>query len=123
MTANSQSQLLYIPAGGPTGVGSLHVRPGLAPDLLREACADGTTLPASIRVRGPRKVDITRRIRLCGKGRPVPRAMATFPLLDPGSYTVTLRTRTFSARARAKVGPRDRTSITLRPRIPNATRP
>ena len=123
MTANSQSQLLYIPAGGPTGVGSLHVRPGLAANLLREACADGATLPASIRVRGPRKVDITRRIRLCGKGRPVPRAMAKFPLLDPGSYTVTLRTRTFSARARAKVSPRDRTSITLRPRIPNATRP
>ncbi len=123
MTANSQSQLLYIPAGGPTGVGSLRVRPGLAPDRLRAACADGTARRASIRVRGPHGVDITRRIRLCGRGRPVPRPLVTFPLLDPGAYTVTLRTRTFSARARAKVSPRQRTSITLRPRISKGTRP
>ncbi|MFM9139336.1 MAG: hypothetical protein ACKOTH_02090 [Solirubrobacterales bacterium] len=114
MTTEINGKLLYIPSGGPTTSGALRVRARAAPAVMRRLCAKRTTVRASVRVRGPHGIALKRATNLCARGRPVRNPMATFRLLDPGRYRISLRAKGLTAQVRATVDGRHRALTVIR---------
>ena len=86
--------LLYLPAEGPTGVGTVSVRirpPASGIQRLRAACTDDRRTPrVRLRITGPHHAVVTRRAGLCrlSKGKAV---RTSIGLLDPGTHQVKAR--------------------------------
>lgn len=114
MTTGTYGPLLYIPSGGPTISGTLRVRARATPAVMRRLCAERTTVRASVRVRGPHGIALTRSTNLCARGRPVRNPTATFRLLDPGRYRISLRAEGLTAQVRATVDGRHRALTVIR---------
>ncbi|MFM9108201.1 MAG: hypothetical protein ACKOWF_16045, partial [Chloroflexota bacterium] len=94
------SFLLYVPAGGVSGVGGVSVAlyGGKWTDKLGKRCAKGGKgLKGSVQVTGPGGYDKTVAVNLCAlaKGGSV---KETFDLLDPGTYTVKAATTNWKKR-------------------------
>jgi hypothetical protein len=95
-----QANLLYVPAGGVTGVGGVSValQGGKWADKLGKRCtARGKGLKGSVQVTGPGGHDKTVAVNLCAlaKGGSV---KETFDLLDQGTYTVKAATTNWKKR-------------------------
>jgi len=114
MTTGTFGPLLYIPSGGPTVAGTLRVHVRTAPAVMRRLCAARPTVRASVRARGPHGIVLTRTAKLCARGRPVRNPSATFPLLDPGRYRISLRAGSLTGQVRATVDGRDRELTAIR---------
>ncbi|MGI9254787.1 MAG: carboxypeptidase-like regulatory domain-containing protein, partial [Thermomicrobiales bacterium] len=89
---SADSSLIYIPPGGPVGVGGVSVQVKSAGALggkLAKRCKAGKNPKATVTVEGPNGVSKTVKAGACAlaKGGAVKR---TFNLLDPGDYTVTV---------------------------------
>ena len=112
-TAGTYGPLLYIPSGGPTAVGTLRVSVRIAPAAIQRHCAARTSVRAAVRVRGPHGISLTRTAKLCARGLPVRNPTATFPLLDPGSYRISMRAGSLTGQVRATVRGRHRTSVAV----------
>ena len=96
-----EATLLYVPAGGVTGVGGVSValHGGKWTDTLGKRCAaGGKGLKGSVQVTGPGGHDKTVAVNLCAlaKGGSVEE---TFDLLDQGTYTVTVKAGKHSGEA------------------------
>ncbi|MFM9106990.1 MAG: hypothetical protein ACKOWF_09870 [Chloroflexota bacterium] len=90
----NEAYILYVPAGGVTGVGgvSVNVQGGKWTEKLGKRCAKGGKgLKGSVQVTGPGGHDKTVAVNLCAlaKGGSV---KEMFDLLDPGIYTVKAET-------------------------------
>jgi len=91
----SYSPLLYLPAGGPVGVGAAAVGVSLAApatdaDAAGQQCGHGgKRAKATVTLTGPHGYEKTQRMRLCK----LLEAPAHFSLLDPGDYRAMVQTR------------------------------
>lgn len=95
------AKLLYIPAAGPVGVGAASVSVRSAPDapLTGKGCTQqGKNPKAILTVQGPNAFSMTKSIDACGL-RDGAASSRSFQLLDPGDYTVTVRSGTYSGQA------------------------
>ena len=97
--SDGTSLLLYIPAGGPAGVGGvrLQVNAETFGQKLRARCARAPQTPrATVTVEGPYGMSKTFGLRVC-RLRDGTTVRKRLDLLDPGTYTVTIRAGTHVA--------------------------
>ena len=97
------TSLLYIPAGGPTTLGSARVQVPFVKDAERLAtfCAKkGRRVMADVSVSGPYGMKVKRRVNLCKlyDANSV-RSEIKFGALDHGQYRVTVQSRSFYGQA------------------------
>ncbi len=97
----AMAYLLYVPAGGPVGVGGVSLTVKSAAALsknLTKRCKDGKNPKATVTVTGPNDVAKTMKVGMCDlvKGGIL---KTTVDLLDPGAYTVTVQARKHSGQA------------------------
>lgn len=98
------TQLLYIPATGPVGLGAVHARVRFpeAAKRLAARCADGVPHLARVRVTGPHGFRWKRTVDICQVRNPRMPELR-LGLLDPGSYRVRIRTEKHAAEATVNV--------------------
>lgn len=101
--------VLYIPAGGVTGLGGLQVRLAAPKRPLARVCAERDSLPATVVVRGAHKVRVVRRLDLCGARDAARIGVRRYDLLYPGAYSIRIRSAVFSGTKRVVVA-EDRTA-------------
>ena len=87
------ANLLYLPAGGPVGVGGVRVAigAGTVNRFLRARCAEADATPrATVRIRGPHRTHRTFHLQVCRllDGTTIRKRV---DLLDPGEYRVVVR--------------------------------
>lgn len=95
--------ILYVPAGGVTGLGGVQVRLAAPKRALARACTKRDALPASVEVRGAHKVRVVRRLDLCKARWAAQIAVRRYDLLYPGTYSVRVRSSEFSRTTRIVV--------------------
>ncbi|MFM9139338.1 MAG: hypothetical protein ACKOTH_02100, partial [Solirubrobacterales bacterium] len=95
--------IIYIPAGGVTGLGGVRVRLAAPKRALARVCAERDSLPARVVVRGPHKARVVQRLDLCKVRRAAQIAVRRYDLLYPGAYSVRVRSSKFSGTTRIVV--------------------
>ena len=117
MAAFNHTFLLYVPAGGPTGVGGidLHVRLGEWSQRIGRHCdAEGLgKRNARVRITGPNGFRKSLTTDLCAL-RPGGALDYTFDLLDPGAHKIKVRSRGFIGTAKVDVEGDVSTPVTIR---------
>jgi hypothetical protein len=97
------ANLLFIPAGGPTTLGSARVQVPFVKDAERLAtfCAKkGSRVMADVSVSGPYGMKVKRRVNLCKLyDANTVRSEIKFGALDHGQYRVTVQSRSFYGQA------------------------
>jgi hypothetical protein len=96
-------RILYVPAGGAVGLGGVKVIISPPAAKVARVCAWRGTLPATIHVKGPHRLHMTRRFNLCAGRSWVRKPTRHFTLLHPGTYAVRVRTSEFSGTAQVEV--------------------
>ena len=113
-----QSALLYVPAGGPTGVGAVSASVAAPPSVIGQRltarCRPTRRPPVRVTVESFAGNPVTHRVDGCRLRNGGPVRVRTFDLLDPGRYTVTARTSGFRAKRTVTVRMNRTTRVALR---------
>ena len=109
------SQMLYLPADGPTGVGGIQVK-ATGIHRLGNPCTQRTRLPLRLTATSTTGHTMRRVVNLCRAHRAGDTTLITpiTTLLDPGTYTLTARTQGFHARKTVTVTKNTTTRTTVR---------
>lgn len=120
MISPAVPQIVYVPAGGAVGLGGVKVNISPPAAKVARVCAWRGTLPATIHVKGPHKLNMTRRFNLCDGRSWVRKPTRHFNLLHPGTYSVRVRSSEFSGTAEVEVTANRTARLAVKLRAPRS---
>ena len=113
-------EIVYVPAGGAVGLGGVKVSISPPAAKVARVCAWRGTLPATIHVKGPHRIHMTRRFNLCDGRSWVRKPTRHFDLLPPETYAVRVRSSEFSGTAEVEVTANRTARLAVKLRAPGS---